>query len=165
VAPFYDVKDVKKAIEGYVAEINATPSSIETPQAHGPHSKYNLVDEGKAAKLELTWLTNGENGIACNLESKGYRALMTATKKILGDAQPYSIGGSLPLIRDLQDSGFDVMISGYGMSSKYHADNEAASLSHFKEATQIIANVTALTTLHIIHLHLLYLLLHSSDCQ
>jgi acetylornithine deacetylase len=89
----------------------------------------------------LKWLTDGENGIACDLKSMGYKALVEATQKVLGSAKPYSIGGSLPLIRDLQDEGFDVMISGYGSSAKYHADNEAASLKDFKQATKIIANV------------------------
>jgi len=140
VTPFYHVRDVKAALERWVAEINSNPASVESA-AHGPHSKYFLADESKGARLELTWLTEGENGIACNLDSKGYRALLQATTRVLGDAKPYAIGGSLPLIRDLQDEGFDVMISGYGMSSKYHADNEAASLKHFKDATVIMANV------------------------
>ncbi len=142
VTPFYSVSVVKAALERWVAEINANPACVENADAHGPHSKYYLADEGKGARLELTWLVAGENGIACNLESKGYRALLDATTKVLGDAKPYSIGGSLPLIRDLQDSGFDVMITGYGLSSKYHADNEAASLKDLKNATCIISNVS-----------------------
>jgi acetylornithine deacetylase len=68
--------------------------------------------------VELKWLTSGENGVACKLDSKGYFALVKATEAVLGSAKPYSIGGSLPLIRDLQDAGFDVQISGYGSSSK-----------------------------------------------
>ena len=55
--------------------------------------------------------------------------------------KPFAIGGSLPLIRDLQDKGFDVMISGYGMSAKYHADNESASLTDLKRASQILGKV------------------------
>lgn len=119
--------------------IPQNPSLVQN-LSHGPHSKYSLED--KQGRVELKWLTDGENGVACNLDSIGYRALLYATDKTLGSATPYSIGGSLPLIRDLQDSGFDVMISGYGSSAKYHADNEAASLSAFKKATQIISNVS-----------------------
>ena len=66
---------------------------------------------------------------------------MYSTEKVLGSAKPYAIGGSLPLIRDLQDQGYDVMIAGYGSSAKYHADNESASLTDFKRAVQIIANI------------------------
>lgn len=42
------------------------------------------------------------NGVACNLESRGYHALCKATKEIVGHVEPYSITGSLPLIRELQ---------------------------------------------------------------
>jgi hypothetical protein len=42
----------------------------------------------------------------------------------------------------LQDQGFDVQISGYGLSTKYHADNEAASLSALQKATRIISTVS-----------------------
>lgn len=137
LAPFYDIKEVKKRIEEWVSEINENPSKIES---HGPHSHY-VLDGDMSGKLELTWLTAGENGVACDLDSIGYKAIMFATKKILGETKPYSIGGSLPLIRDLQDEGFDVMIAGYGSSTKYHADNESASLTDFKRATKIIANI------------------------
>lgn len=106
-----------------MAEINADPSILETPSIHGPHSKYQLPpgsDGSPAVKgsIELKWVVAGENGVACKLESRGYDALLTATESVLGSAKPYSIGGSLPLIRDLQDDGFDVHISGYGISNK-----------------------------------------------
>ena len=146
LSPFYDMSVVIKAIETYVADINKDPSSIES-NAHGPHSHYTLVGD-KSGFVELKWLTTGENGIACNLESKGYHALMKATEKILGSAKPYAIGGSLPLIRDLQDNGFDVMISGYGLSAKYHADNESASLVDFKKAFKIISHVIIYFRIH-----------------
>jgi hypothetical protein len=42
------------------------------------------------------------NGVACNLESQGFKALCEATKEIVGHVEPYSITGSLPLIRELQ---------------------------------------------------------------
>lgn len=45
ITPFYHVKDVMKRVEEYVAAINADPSIVESPQFHGPHSKYNLPDE------------------------------------------------------------------------------------------------------------------------
>jgi acetylornithine deacetylase len=48
----------------------------------------------------------------------GYKALVGATESLLGEAKPYSIGGSLPLIRELQEDGFDVQIAGYGISSR-----------------------------------------------
>lgn len=138
-APFYDVKEIARKVELYVDEINANPAMLENPTVRGPHSKYTLPDQ--PGRVEFKWLTAGENGVACKIDSKGYHALVKATENVLGAAKPYSIGGSLPLIRDLQDEGFDVQISGYGSSAKYHADNEAVSLSDLKNATKIITQV------------------------
>ncbi len=116
-APFYNFEDIVAKVEAVVAEINANPALLEGKYAnHGPHSKYTLPEQN--GKVELKWLTPGENGVACKIDSKGYHALVRATEVVLGTAKPYSIGGSLPLIRDLQDAGFDVQISGYGSSSK-----------------------------------------------
>jgi hypothetical protein len=117
ITPFYNVKAVMKQIDSYVAEINADPSILHS-SAHGPHSKYTLPEEGKQGRIDLKWVGEGENGIACKLDSKGYHAILEATKAVLGSVTPYAIGGSLPLIRDLQDQGFDVQISGYGISSR-----------------------------------------------
>ena len=118
LAPFYDVKDVRRVVSGYVDDINANPSILENPACRGPHSKYELPEESKKGAVEFSWLADGENGIACNLNSVGYHAILDATKSVLGDVKPYSIGGSLPLIRELQEQGFDMQISGYGISSK-----------------------------------------------
>lgn len=141
-SPFYDIKNLMTAIERYVAEINENPSMVENPEVRGPHSKYNLPEESRPGKLTLKWLTHADNGVACRLDSKGFKALVAATNDVLGFAKPYSIGGSLPLIRELQDQGFDVQISGYGISARYHADNECASLSSFKNATKILSKVS-----------------------
>ena len=40
-----------------------------------------------------------------------------------------SICGSLPLVGDMQEAGFDLQISGYGKSSVYHGNNEYCSLN------------------------------------
>ena len=42
----------------------------------------------------------------------------TKTVQVLGVSAPYSISGSLPLVRWLQDQGYDVQICGYGLSSR-----------------------------------------------
>lgn len=41
-------------------------------------------------------------GVACNLDSRGFHVLCKATKEVVGHVKPYSITGSLPLIRELQ---------------------------------------------------------------
>lgn len=38
--------------------------------------------------------------------------------QVLGKSAPYAISGSLPLVRWLQDQGYDVQICGYGLSSR-----------------------------------------------
>ena len=53
-------------------------------------------------RLELTFDGDIMNAVACNLESRGFKALCKATKEIVGYVEPYSITGSLPLIRELQ---------------------------------------------------------------
>jgi acetylornithine deacetylase len=82
-------------------------------------------------------------GIACDLSSRGLAALAAATTEVLGVSKHYAINGSLPLIRDLKDQGFDVQIVGFGLSAKYHADNEAASLQGMKNAGKILSKVMA----------------------
>lgn len=140
ICPFYDIADIRIAIEKYVQDINADPEIIQK-NLHGPHSKYTLPAEDRKGKVTLTWITPGENGIACDIDSVGYIALRDATQLILGSVVPYSLGGSLPLVRDMQESGFDLQICGYGLSHKYHAENESASLSKLKAAVRILAKV------------------------
>lgn len=144
LSPFYDVKDVIRCINACVAEINKDPSILHSPDlVHGPHSKYVLPDEGRNGVIEFTFSGDGENGVACSLSSPGHKAILKATSEVIGNVTPYSIGGSLPLIRELQEEGFDVQIAGYGLSSRYHADNECVSLEAMKKATQIISRIIA----------------------
>lgn len=79
VTPFYSVVSVRESIEAYVAEINADPSILPS---RGPFSKYVLPSEGRQGAIELTWLTPGEDGIACNLSSEGAEALNGATEEV-----------------------------------------------------------------------------------
>lgn len=53
-------------------------------------------------------ITFGEtsSGVACDLNSLGYKVLSKATEEVVGYLEPYSITGSLPLIRDLQVCNF-----------------------------------------------------------
>ena len=47
----------------------------------------------------------------------------------------------LPLVRDLQRGGFDVQMTGFGLMSTYHADNEYCLLSDMKEGFRILLGV------------------------
>ena len=42
------------------------------------------------------------SGVACDLNSRGFHVLCKATEEVVGHVKPYSITGSLPLIRELQ---------------------------------------------------------------
>lgn len=141
LTPFYDVAAVKAAVEQYVLDINADPAVVESGK-HGPHSKY-VLEDGTKGSVSLTWLTKAENGVACDMLSKGYKALNAAAAEVLGVSKHYGISGSLPLIRDMKDLGFDVQIIGFGQSQKYHADNESASLIGMKNGARILAKVVA----------------------
>lgn len=70
---------VQESIERYVAEINADPSILPS---RGDFSKYVLEGDDRKGSLELTWVTKGEDGIACNLESEGADALNAATAAV-----------------------------------------------------------------------------------
>ena len=52
-------------------------------------------------------------GIACDVTSEGHKHLHAATAEVLGESKPYSICGSLPLVGDLQEAGFDVQVRAY----------------------------------------------------
>lgn len=146
LCPFYDVKDACDALRRYAAEINADPCATlqgDGTGPHGPHSKYELPEEEAKGRIELTIFDN-ENGIAVNRQSEGFSALVSATEHVLTQVKPYAIGGSLPLVRDMQNEGFDIQIVGYGLSAKYHANNECASLTDLKKATKVLAKISSL---------------------
>lgn len=42
------------------------------------------------------------SGVACNINSLGFHVLCKATEEVVGHVKPYSITGTLPLIRELQ---------------------------------------------------------------
>lgn len=60
-------------------------------------------------KLPLPTL-HTHQGIACNLNSDAFKKLNEATKEVMGESDPYSITGGLPLVKDLQEAGFDVQV-------------------------------------------------------
>ena len=80
-------------------------------------------------------------GVACSLDSEGNKALVSATEQVLGEAKPYSIGGSLPLVRSLKREGFDLQMTGFGLMSTYHADNEFCKLSDMEKGFNILRGV------------------------
>lgn len=141
VTPFYSVKEVAKKIQEYVDDINLNIHKLE---GRGPVSKYILPDEGIKGRLSLEFDDFMTSGVACKLDSPGFHALCKATELVVGCVKPYSITGSLPLIRELQDEGFDVQTTGYGVMATYHARNEYCLLTDFKQGFKVLLNVISL---------------------
>ncbi|KAL3660514.1 hypothetical protein V7S43_014658 [Phytophthora oleae] len=141
LSPFYDMKDLIAKMNSYVDDLNADITSLEGKR--GPVSKYTLPDEDRKGKLELTFEKQYFEGIACSLDSVGYKSLHAAIADVLGEAKPFSISGSLPLVRDLQRAGLDLTLTGFGKSSVYHGDNEYCQLSDMKDAIKILARTVA----------------------
>eukprot|EP01094_Clydonella_sp_ATCC50884_P000120 TRINITY_DN1009_c0_g1_i3.p1 TRINITY_DN1009_c0_g1~~TRINITY_DN1009_c0_g1_i3.p1 ORF type:complete len:350 (-),score=84.50 TRINITY_DN1009_c0_g1_i3:216-1265(-) len=152
VTPFYSAAEVVAAALKFVEEFNEAAPTLE---CRGPASRYVIrvpgeggAEEEVRGRVELSFDgdMNGFRGIACDLDSPGYKALCNATESVLGEVKPYSICGSLPLVKQLQEGGLDVQICGYGKSHVYHGDDEYCLLSDMCNAMRIFSHV--LTALH-----------------
>ncbi|XP_020094643.1 acetylornithine deacetylase-like isoform X3 [Ananas comosus] len=135
---FYSPTDIVKKLYAYVDDINAHIEDLDT---RGPVSKYVLPDEGLKGSVEITFDEEIIGGIACNLDSRGYQVLYEATKEVIGYVEPYADTGTLPLVRDLQDEGFDVQLTGYGINDVYHADNEYCLFSDMKQGFEVFVSI------------------------
>ncbi|XP_039119595.1 acetylornithine deacetylase [Dioscorea cayenensis subsp. rotundata] len=138
LTPFYSTTDVVKKLQEYVDDLNA---NIEKLDSRGPVSNYVLPDENLRGKLSISFDEAMMSGVACNLESRGFHVLCKATEEVVGYVKPYSITGSLPLIRELQDEGFDVQTSGYGIMATYHARNEYCLFSDMCQGFQVFISI------------------------
>ncbi|KAJ0743424.1 putative acetylornithine deacetylase [Helianthus annuus] len=139
LTPFYNVSDVINKLNEYVEDLN---KNIEKIPTRGPVSKYVLPDENLRGRIEISY-DEALSGIAMDLDSRGYHVLYEATKEVVGYVKPYSITGSLPLVRELQDKGYDVQSTGYGLTATYHADNEYCLLSDMAQGYLVFASIIA----------------------
>jgi acetylornithine deacetylase len=65
--------------------------------------------------------------------------MIAAFQEVYGAAKPYSITGSLPCIRELQEAGFDVQAIGFVKLSTYHSVSEYCLLSDFRKGLRTLA--------------------------
>jgi len=137
LTPFTSGPDVVAAIERFVAEINENPNIVD----HWGYESYVLSEEKRQGALAWKWLNEPTRGVAVNLQSRGYRALEDAILAVHPEAKAFSLTGTLPLVADLQDEGFDVQICGFGDMAAYHAINEYASLNHYCKGFQVCARL------------------------
>ncbi|MEB2311363.1 MAG: M20/M25/M40 family metallo-hydrolase [Sorangiineae bacterium] len=142
LVPFYDMN---AAVAGAIDFVKKLDERIQRgdPPAGFPRTR---TVNGESGHLALTQKGRFMEGIACDLESPGLAALERAMRSARGaDAvAPYSMTGSLPLVRDLQRSGFDVQITGFGRSIYYHAPNEQAKLRDFEDGFVILRELIEL---------------------
>ncbi|KAK2426287.1 acetylornithine deacetylase [Trifolium repens] len=139
LTPFYNVKDVMKKLHEYVDDINENIQKLET---RGPVSKYVLSDENLRGSLTLSF-DEVSSGVACDLNSRGFHVLCKATEEVVGNVKPFSVAGSLPLIKELQDEGFDVQACGYGLMETYHAKNEYCLFTDMSQGYWVLASIIA----------------------
>eukprot|EP00240_Pyramimonas_obovata_P001562 CAMPEP_0118927854 /NCGR_PEP_ID=MMETSP1169-20130426/5242_1 /TAXON_ID=36882 /ORGANISM="Pyramimonas obovata, Strain CCMP722" /LENGTH=437 /DNA_ID=CAMNT_0006869711 /DNA_START=69 /DNA_END=1378 /DNA_ORIENTATION=+ len=135
ITPFYDVYEVKQRVTSYVEDINKDVTRLP---CRGPVSKYELPEEGLKGTVEITWGEGVSPGYASKLDSPGFYELCGAFTDVLGSCQPMAITGSLPCIKDLQDEGYDVQTTGFGLMRTYHANNEYAFLSDFRDGFNVL---------------------------
>lgn len=141
LTPFTDAFKVMAAVEGYVAEINADPNG--KLEAWG-YEKYTVEDEKVIGQLNFKWMLEGDKpllGVFVDKTSPGYKALYGATEAVRGKANPFSLTGSLPIIADLKEQGFDVQVTGFGNMATYHALNEYGRLNDFSDGFKILSKV------------------------
>lgn len=136
ITPFNTTQKIKTTVERIVEKLNSDLSVLET----WGYESYSLPDEKLTGKVELKWIGDAMKGVAVDLNSPGYKALCGAISKVRGEAKPFSLTGSLPIIADLKEQGLDVQITGFGRMDGYHAVNEYAQLSEFEQGIQILAN-------------------------
>eukprot|EP00050_Salpingoeca_kvevrii_P005359 m.281053 g.281053 ORF g.281053 m.281053 type:complete len:143 (+) comp11104_c0_seq55:902-1330(+) len=128
-------------LQKWADDLNANPDQLPM---RGPASKYRVTDkENKehVGRVKLTFEGEPFPGIACDVTSPGYLAMCKAITEVRGEAKPYSICGSLPLVGELKESGLDVQVIGFGKSEVYHGHNEYTLLSDMKDATKILSKV------------------------
>jgi acetylornithine deacetylase/succinyl-diaminopimelate desuccinylase-like protein len=135
LTPFHDMKEVQRSVADFMRELDARLERDEPP-AGFPRTR---TAAGKRGALALRFQGGGTEGIACRLDSPGLKALKEAMQAVRGVAPtPFSLTGSLPLVRDLQRQGCDVQITGFGEMAYYHAPNEQARLEDFRQGFSIL---------------------------
>jgi len=137
VTPFYDCKQIIKDVTSYVAEIQ---NGLHALPSRGPYSKYVLPSQNLKGKVTIDFGNEPPlRGIACNIDSPGFHSLCDSMKEVNGEVKPYSITGSLPLVQDMKEAGFDVQITGFGLSKVYHGVNEYCLLSDMQKGLRVLA--------------------------
>jgi acetylornithine deacetylase len=143
LTPFYEMPHAIETMTSFVADLDRRIERGDAP-AGFPVVR---ASDGRRGSVALRFSHRAIEGIACKLDSPALAALTEAIRHARGgqDVKPFSLTGSLPLVRDLQRKGFDVQITGFGRSGSYHAPNEQANLGHFREGFAILRELLSRT--------------------
>ncbi|WP_434381540.1 M20/M25/M40 family metallo-hydrolase [Melittangium boletus] len=135
LTPFHDMQEVRAEVVRFMRELDARLERGEAPEGF-PRIR---TAAGQRGALEFRFLGEGMEGIACRLDSPGLHALQDAMRAVRGvEPTPFSLTGSLPLVKELQRQGCDVQITGFGEMAYYHAPNEQARLEDFRQGFSIL---------------------------
>jgi acetylornithine deacetylase/succinyl-diaminopimelate desuccinylase-like protein len=142
LTPFYEMPHAIQAMTAFVADLDRRIERGDPP----PGFPAVRASDGRRGSVALRFTGRAIEGIACKLDSPALSALTEAIRHARPgqEVKPFSLTGSLPLVRDLQRKGFDVQITGFGRSGSYHAPNEQASIGHFREGFAILRELLAL---------------------
>ena len=140
LTPFYDWKEVRRIMQDYAKNLEEELRSKPQDNILFP----SVLPDAMVA-LEFKWLTDDPFvGIACDMDSPGFKRLSASTVKIMGQMKIQSCCGSLPLVAELQSLGFDLHIMGYGIGKVYHACDEYCLYSDMEIGYRIIVDMLGL---------------------
>jgi len=145
--PFTPAAEIKRKVEGYVADLNERIIRSNGLPHTGGVDRFVIPDpiQAKAAKaagagadsvpmlqgvLDWSWSAVSFTGVACDMESYGYRALCDSIYEVTGQCKPFALTGSLPIIADLKEQGYDVQITGFGAFEVSFARAYACHFTH-----------------------------------
>jgi len=141
IVPFYRIQEVRRVLDAHLEELRRGGFRALEGQ-RGPSSRYAGV-QGCAPTVDLEWGKMAD-GLACDLDGKGYRALAAATLKHAGVLLPKALTAGLPCVAEMQAAGFDVNCLGFGVGAVYHQVDEYASLDDFRVGFQVLCDLVAL---------------------
>ncbi len=137
LTPFHDLDAVQRAMAAAADELG-TQVALDAAPPGFPRVR---TADGRTGQLEFRWLGGATEGLACRLDSPLLAVLESAILRVRGRVERYSMTGALPIVRELQQRGFDVQVTGFGRSEYYHAPNEQARLADFRDGFAVLAEL------------------------
>lgn len=153
LSPFYDITEVMARVDEYINDLNEEVDQLPT---RGPDSKFVLgndveIQHGETRRGSIEWKWNGTKesfclyeGVAVSLDSVGFKALVQACREVFSAVKPFSVNGTLPLVRQMQREGFDLQMCGFGLMKVYHGIDEYCLLSEFRNAHEVLLRIVTL---------------------